>query len=172
MELHPVKLRYAVALFSLCFLILSFSSCMKKESFSDVPEISPKGFELFYDTGHYPKTGIISFYYQDGDGDIGLSEGDTFPPFDTASPYYYNLVITYYEKQNGTFVPVDLSPPFSARIPVLTPNDPGKPIKGFIDETLILYPPPNDTIKFELFIYDRALHKSNTISTPPIVLRR
>jgi hypothetical protein len=150
-----------------------FTGCMKKQSYSIVPEISLQSFELMYDTGKYPKSGILNFSYQDGDGDIGLYSWDTFPPYHRNGDYYYNLVINYFEKQNGVFVPVNLTIPFSARIPVLTPNDPDKAIKGFIEETLALYPPPpHDTIKFEVFIYDRALHKSNVITTPEIILKR
>jgi hypothetical protein len=160
-------------LFFLAVILAVFSGCMKKQNFSIVPEISLLGFELAYDTGQYPKSGLLTFSYQDGDGDIGLNPGDTFPPFHRQGQYYYNLVITYFEKQNGVFTPVDLTIPFSARIPVLAPDDPNKAIKGYIEETLALYPPPkHDTIKFEAFIYDRALHKSNVITTPVIVLKR
>ncbi len=128
---------------------------------------------LIYDTAQVVRTGILSISYQDGNGDIGLNPSDTFPPYQRNGPYYYNYVITYFEKQNGVFKQVDLMIPFSLRIPVLTPNDPNKAIKGFIVDTIGLYPPPlHDTIKFEAFIYDRALNKSNVITTPEIILRR
>ena len=146
------------------------SSCTKKESFSDVPEIGFLGFDLLYDTNAYPAKGVLSISYQDGDGDIGLGP-HLFS--DTASPYYYNFVITYFEKQNGVFKEVHLLFPLSARIPVLTPDDPNKAIKGYINNTMLLSPNPvHDTIQFQAFIYDRALHKSNVITTPEIVLRR
>ena len=146
---------------------------MKKESFSDIPQISFLGFDKVYTTSQYPKIGILSISYQDGNGDIGLDPSDTFPPYDRNGPYYYNMVLTFFEKQNGVYVNVIDSIPFSARIPVLTPNDPGKAIKGFIIDTIPLYPPPPyDTIKFEVFLYDRALHKSNVITTPDIILKR
>jgi len=155
-------------------VILSISSgCMKKQVFSDTPEISYVGLELTYDSARFVRKGILTISYQDGDGDIGLGTGDTFPPYQKNGPYYYNYVITHFEKQNGVFRQVFDSIPFSARIPVITPNDPNKAIRGFIMDTLILYPPPlHDTIKFEAFIYDRALHKSNVITTPEIILRR
>jgi len=154
-------------------VLLLISSCVKQESFSDTPEISFREFLRVYDTGQYAVQGILSFSFQDGNGDIGLNPGDTFPPYNPEGPYYYNLVINYFEKQNGTWVEVFLDPPYSARIPVLTPEDPGKAIKGFIVDTLTLNPlPVFDTIKFELFIYDRALHQSNVISTPEIPLIR
>jgi len=162
--------------FFLSFLaVLSafFNGCMKKQSFPDTPAISYESFEVLVDTANVVRTGILTISYQDGNGDIGLSAADTFAPYQKGGQYYYNYVITLFEKQNGVFNKVDLAIPFSLRIPVLTPNDPNKAIKGFIVDTMGLYPPPiHDTIKFEAFIYDRALNKSNVITTPEIILRR
>jgi hypothetical protein len=160
-------------LFFIGAILAVFNGCMKKQSFSDTPVISFLSLELFVDTAHVVRMGILTISYQDGNGDIGLNPSDTFPPYQRNGPYYYNYVINYFEKQNGVFKQVDLAIPFSARIPVLTPNDPNKAISGFIADTMDLYPPPlHDTIKFEAFIYDRALNKSNVITTPEIILRR
>ena len=146
---------------------------MKKQSYSDVPEIGFLGFEMIYDTAQVVRTGILSISYQDGNGDIGLSPSDTFPPYQKNGPYYYNYVIMYFEKQNGVYKQIDLNPPFSSRIPVLTPLDPGRAIKGTITNTMTLDPHPLfDTIQFQAFIYDRGLHKSNVITTPEIILRK
>jgi hypothetical protein len=140
---------------------------MKKQSFSDIPQISFLGAESLIDTV------VLTISYQDGNGDIGLSKADTFAPYQKNGPYYYNYVINFFEKQNGVFHQVIDSIPFSTRIPVLTPNDPNKAIKGYIIDTMPFYPPPPyDTIRFEVFIYDHALNKSNTITTPEIILRR
>jgi hypothetical protein len=160
-------------LFFIGAILTVFNGCMKKQNFPDTPVISFLSLELFVDTAQVVRMGILTISYQDGNGDIGLNPSDTFPPYQRNGPYYYNYVINYFEKQNGVFKQVDLTIPFSARIPVLTPNDPNKPINGFIADTMDLYPPPlHDTIKFEAFIYDRALNKSNVITTPEIILRR
>jgi hypothetical protein len=154
-------------------LLLFVAGCMKKQNYPDTPEISLIGFETISDTSQVVRYGILGISYQDGDGNIGLAPGDTFPPYDRNGPYYYNYVINYFEKQNGVFNQVDLIIPFSLRIPVLTPDDPGRPIRGFMYDTMSLYPPPlHDTIKFQVFIYDRSLNKSNVITTPEIILRR
>ena len=150
-----------------------FSSCVKQENYPVEPQIEFLNFILVFDTGQYAVKGILNISFTDGDGDIGLNPNYTIPPFDTGSPYYYNYIITYFEKQQGAFVPIDLNPPFSYRIPVLNSEFPGKPIKGMISDTLPMNPfPLFDTIKFEAYIYDRALHKSNVISTPEIILKR
>jgi hypothetical protein len=154
-------------------LIYGFSGCVKQEHYPDVPQIQFLNYTSVFDTGQYAVKGILNISFTDGNGDIGLNPGDTYPPFDTGGPYYYNYVITYFEKQLGVFQKVDLNPPFSARIPVLNSEFPGKPIKGVIADTFGLNPHPLfDTIKFEAFIYDRSLNKSNVISTPEIVLKR
>ncbi len=153
--------------------ILFWTGCLKQESFSDVPEIGFQGFYGIYDTGHYPQKGVLVISFQDGNGDIGLNDSYNYPPFDSGSPYYYNFIINYYEKQNGQFVIVEPFFPLNARIPVLNPLYPGKPIKGTIADTLFLNPvPQHDTIRLEAYIYDRALNKSNVITTPELILRR
>jgi len=146
---------------------------MKKESFSDIPQIGFISFINEYDTGPFAKRGYLTISYQDGNGDIGLSDGDTLSPYQKSGSYYYNLVIIYYEKQKGIFKQTNPFFPLSARIPLLTPDDPNQPIKGTITDTLTLNPHPvYDTIKFGVFIYDRALNKSNIVTTPEIILRK
>lgn len=161
----------AAALFT---AITIFSSCIKEESYPIIPEIEYQGLErIFYDTSEIATTGILAFSFQDGDGDLGLNPRDTFPPYNRNGEYYYNLVIRYYEKHDSGYVEKVLNPPYSARFPVLNPDYPDKPIKGLIVDTLSLDPSPDfDTVRFEFFIYDRALHKSNVVTTPDIVLRR
>jgi hypothetical protein len=154
-------------------LTFMLSSCMKKEKYPDTPQISFQGFSTEFDSGLYAKRGILTISFKDGNGDIGLRPDQTSPLYDTAGNYYYNYVIDYYELQNGRFVKIELEPSYNARIPYLTPNDPDKPIKGVIVDTLLLNPMPVfDTVKFKFYIYDRALNKSNVDSTPPIILRR
>ncbi|MCX6280588.1 MAG: hypothetical protein NTU51_01330 [Bacteroidetes bacterium] len=162
-----------------CILLIAagiamFSSCMKKESFSDIPQIAFAGYTNLFDSTKIAKKGILTISFQDGDGDIGLNSWDTYPPYDSTSIYFYNYYIDLYEKKNGVFVKdTTLATSLNARIPNLTPDDPNKAIKGLIVDTLPLNPHPvYDTIQFSMFIYDRALHKSNVVFTPEIVVRR
>lgn len=174
MMFHPLfrcLRKYGILL--LISAMMLTTSCMKKEEFPIIPEIAYESIILEYDTGSYPKRGYLTISFKDGDGDIGLRPEQNQPPYDTGGAYYYNYIIDYYELQHGTFVKVELDPPYNARIPYLTPDDPNKSIKGIIVDTLVMNPKPlHDTIKLKFFIYDRALHKSNIDSTPPIILRR
>jgi hypothetical protein len=171
-----------IILFVLIAFILGFASCKKVKKFSEIPRIEYLNFEKIYnpDLGIFER-GVLSFSFEDGDGDIGLNNNDTFPPYDPSSKYHYNLIITYFEMQNGELVEVPIlwynpqTEEFdtltqSARIPNLTPVGTNKAINGEIYDTLFIYNFNSsfDTIKFEAYIYDRALRQSNTIVTPLI----
>jgi hypothetical protein len=165
--------RFILFFVTVFIALLGLAGCAKQEKYPDIPEIAFEGFTTVFDTGQYAVEGILVISFRDGNGDIGLYANDTFPPYNRNGNYYYNYIINYFEKQNGVFREIVLDPPFNARIPYLTPANPNKAIKGIIADTLGLNPHPSfDTIKFEAYIYDRALNKSNVISTPEIILRK
>lgn len=173
MPLNLKTFNRSLLLFAMMALTLLSSSCLKKESYPDTPQIAFEGITVVFDTGRIAKQAYLVISFQDGDGNIGLYPGDTNYPYNKDGNYYYNYVISYYERQMGKFVEIPLDPPYSARIPYLTPGESGKAIKGIIVDTLTLNPMPVfDTVKFLFFIYDRSLNKSNVDSTPPIILRR
>ncbi len=150
-----------------------FWSCMHDEEYPIIPEIEFKDFVLLINPANgIVERGVLKITFKDGDGDIGLKQSDT------AAPYDYNLFITYYEIRNKDTVEVFLIDPisgdtstFNARIPILTPEGSGKSISGEIEDTLWIYDPTSeyDTIMFEAYLKDRALHESNKISTPLII---
>ncbi len=117
--------------------------------------------------------------FEDGDGDLGLDPVDTFPPFNLGSPYYYNIFAFYYEKVDGQFQEVTISEfsndtiRFHGRFPRLDKQYPRRYLKGTIRYTLPLFTTrKSDTIRFRIRIYDRALHPSNEILTPPFIYRK
>ncbi len=163
------------------FLVFTaITSCRKKESFPDIPSIRFEDIVKIYNPSlELSDRGVITISFKDGNGDIGLNPGDTFPPFNKESRYYYNLIIDYFELQNGvlTKVPITVYNPqsqkydtlsLSARVPVLTPTGKNKAIEGEIKDTIFIYNFNStfDTIKFEITLVDRALNESNTVSTP------
>jgi len=146
-------------------ILLLFSACRKPERYSDIPEIKFISFEKLNSTD-----GILTFYFQDGDGDIGINNDELYPPFDSTSVYHNNFFCDYYEKQNGIFVKID-SVEFNgkmrlldmnARIPRLS-NLKEESINGEIYLAMIPYrePTPFDTIKLTFYIVDRKLNHSN-----------
>ena len=177
-------MKYTTKILILVLLVgLVVLSCRKFEDFPDIPAITYDNFVVLMNTQTgITERGVLVFSYTDGDGDLGLDKGDTLPPFNRKSEYYYNLIIKYFEKQNGTFVEVPLlswnsdssnydTLTFNSRFPILTPESGNQAIKGVFEDTLFIYNPLSDfdTIKFKAYIYDRALNKSNEIETSEIV---
>ena len=152
-------------LFTPLFLALLMSSCHKPEKYPVEPKIEFVSLEAITEADNAMDV-RLTFKFQDGDGDIGLDESDTRPPFDTSSVYYYNCFITYFEKQNGTFVEVELPSTLNMRIPRLSDDVP-ESIAGELYIDLFANNPlsPYDTIRYELYVVDRALNHSNTITT-------
>ena len=156
------------------FSVFSFS-CLKTEDYSVEPQISFKNYVIGSTTdilGNPAKVVALTFSFTDGDGDIGLGDGDTLPPFDTKGNYYYNLCTTKYKKTNGIFTEVAENPELrNYRIQPLPSIQNKKAIKGDIEiKSKVYQSTGKDTLKYTLFIYDRALHKSNVITTSEIIL--
>ena len=117
---------------------------------------------------------IVKFEFFDGDGDLGLKQEENF------GGQEFNLFIDYYEKINGIWVlksPVVTwntnenkfdTTELHLRVPFIE-NETNSSLRG---ETLVnlFYDFNADTIKYELLLKDRALHKSNLITTSEIII--
>lgn len=180
-----MKKRYLIGLL---LLALAVSACQKPVEYPIEPKIAYEGFTyLMNPDSTFSGEGVISFSYTDGDGDLGLDDSDTLPPFGFHDTYYYNMVVDYLKSENGVFVKTPLLSPhvptspddtlvlydtvtFNARFKRLRDSEEPKAISGSMDYKLTVQNPfsPNDTIKFEIRILDRALHESNVIQTDPI----
>lgn len=155
---------------SFCIIILAFSSCVKLEHLPPVPRIEYKSFSVFDTTdilGNKAKGGRLTFYFEDGDGDIGMEqpaeENDT-----------NDLVLTLYRKTAGV---MQLAPendplkPSSYAIPFMQREGQNKILKGDISVTfLYLFYNDSDTIMYDFYIKDRANNKSNVATTSEIAV--
>ena len=147
---------------------------------SPVPTLTYIGIDQLKDIFGKDSSGVLRLQFTDGDGDMGLSPSDTFPPFNYGSKFYFNFFINYFEKQNGEWVKIVLPPiepggdtlTNNSRIPDLTPVGQNKVLQGDLIFELFTNNPfsPYDTIKYEVTIVDRALNRSNMVSTQEIVL--
>ena len=182
---ETMKKRYLIGLF---LVVLAVCSCQKPVEYPIEPRIAYEGFTyLINSDSTFTGEGVISFSYTDGDGDLGLDDSDTVPPFGFNDAHYYNMVIDYLRCVNGVFVKTPLLSPhvpahpgdtlvlfdtvtFNARFKRLRDSEEPKAISGTMNYKLTVKNPlsPNDTVKFEIHILDRALHESNTIQTDPI----
>jgi len=170
-----MKLFTKISLILLIPLIYGLTGCIKEVQYPIEPKIEFNSYER--DTAVDGKDSLIKIKisYTDGDGDIGLDSTQL------DEPYKYNYFIKFNQLIDGNLVDVFPPPPndtltFNSRIPILTPAGKNKNIKGDITMTIELYFArkilQSDTIAFEIYIKDRALNQSNTVTTPNIKIKR
>jgi hypothetical protein len=185
--MHILKVGAKLSSFSIALGIsLLMSGCQKiTDSFSTTPAITFKSYsiqKLVDSSGNPDYKLVLTISFTDGDGDIGLGQGDTTGNFSPEKPWYNNLLVNYYEKVHGTFIRMYLSYPYPSnghdtvkydgRIPNITPAGRNKAIKGDIDYSIDLGSgsKTGNSIKFDFVLYDRALHRSNLTESPEIAL--
>ena len=146
-------------------------SCIKVENLPDTPMVEFRSFTLSDSTdrlGNRFKAGTLTFYFEDGDGDLGISE-TTDTEADTT-----NLFLTLFRKSGGVFTQAaddDPLRPAQYRIPHLEPIGQNDVLKGTIDIIMFYYIySETDTLYYNFCIKDRAGNYSNTDSTCVIVL--
>jgi hypothetical protein len=168
-----------IGIISLIILFIFSFGCTKENKYPIEPHIDLISFDKITDSLGIDQQGVIGLSFTDGDGDIGLTNDQN------TGNFKYNLFIKYFEKKNGKFQEIILTTPnaitgkpdtllFNGRIPYVTPQGRIKSIKGEIYDTLYINNPAStyDTIKYEIFIEDRALHKSNIVTTPDIIINK
>jgi hypothetical protein len=154
-------------------VLLSLAGCRKIEQLPAVPYIEFRSFSIF-DTidilGNEAQGGRLTFYFEDGDGDLGLQE-----PTDKKSDST-NLFFTLYRKIDGEMVKApsnDPLKPSAYRIPFMERLGQNKILKGTVEVTfLYLFYTDKDTIKYDFYLKDRALNESNVTSTCEIVVSK
>jgi hypothetical protein len=158
-------------LLAIIVVLIASVSCQKIETLPARPRIEYRSFEIFDTTdilGNDAKGGRLKFYFEDGDGNMGLAEPDGSRS-DTS-----NLFFTLYRKKNGEMVlapPNDPLRPSSYRIPYMFRLGQNKILKGTISVTFFyLFYSPSDTIRYDFHIKDRAENISNIESTNDIII--
>lgn len=152
-------------------VLLITEGCRKLPDYSKTPAIQFSGFEIYRNRYNslsltYEDSVVIKVKFQDGDGDLGMDEedkkNDTLP----------NFVMRSYVKNNTPFLD---SVTYTGQFQPLTLS--AKNIKGPLDGELRyaqLFSYSNfsikDTVKFAIYIKDRAGNVSNTITTDELVL--
>ncbi len=166
--------RYFLYAFALFGALLSTSCLKDSRNIPNTPAIEFADFvKLANDSADF------SFTFKDGDGNIGLRANDTSGQFsinNAGGEYYYNLHMIYYFKDvDGKFkryfnVNTNDSQRITARIPDIQPVGQNKILDGTIKFRIDppYWFPSHTTIKFDAYIYDRDLNKSNVITSPEI----
>jgi hypothetical protein len=170
--LSKVLMKFRIISF-LLFINIILVSCRKPDEYPIIPAITFKSISTTQDAQGLDVKMTVLIDFTDGDGDVGYKEvGMNDPIFDDPSSQYYdNYNAKLYEFVNGSWQEYPTILPLGGRIPYLTPTGKIKTLKGEIACDFDVPPQSiNDTFRLELFIYDRALHQSNTISTPSFIL--
>jgi len=179
-----VSFRHYLSVLSVIVLLsVIINSCKTNEVYPVIPAIEYKSHYFIQNNNAKDSLIVLIFSFKDGDGDIGLGQADTLPPFNSVTDsignpinkYYYNLYIDYFEQVNGKMQ--NVTNPFSSdtlrysfRVQNLTPEGKHKAIRGEIEVKIepSPYPSSRDTVMYSLYIFDRALNESNVTVTPPI----
>jgi len=154
------------------FTLLAIFVCLgcKSPSFPEIPYIEFRSLEKIDNASGYDDKGMLNFYFEDGDGDIGM-EGNI--PDTLATEDDYNFFIEYYEKQNGDFVLVKPEITMNARIPPLSYSVP-ESISGIISIEIFINNTfsKHDTVRFDFYIVDRKKNKSNIATTGEVMIKK
>lgn len=172
-------------------------SCINPPDYSDTPEID---FNNVYtqrfdrDRGVYDSV-AVTISFKDGDGDLGLNNPDTLAPYNqyngvgkqkTSNKYYNNYFLSFQVRESdGSYSDLPLTGlNFNSRYPRLTPEAQGDrkaPLKGDLTLGFNIFQgsiqsfrpdlPSPLSVRFKIYIVDRALHESNTVLTSPITIR-
>jgi hypothetical protein len=154
-------------------LVYLLVSCENIPQYPSVPEIHYKSlaFTRVYDTAlaSYQDYGILTFSFRDGDADLGV-----YQEVDTNQNYpdsvRHGIFISFFSKENGKYIEQIIvrnndTLSFDSWLPYNSKMDrvgQDKTIKGTIKVSMSFVDTlPYDTMRFQFFIRDRAMHKSN-----------
>jgi hypothetical protein len=169
-----ISMKIKICLVIVVFSLLAFVSCGKIDTLPEEPRIEYTSFTVF-DTidllGNIVKGGRLKFYFEDGDGNVGLD-----PPSaeEGGSLDSINLFLTLYRMNDGSISPApddDPMKPTGYRIPYMERTGQNKILKGDISVVFMyLFCSEEDSIRYDFYIKDRAENLSNIASTGVIPL--
>ena len=160
-------------------LILSVNACKDEAIESKIPKIEFNSVSVYKDIRSRDSMVVLQISYEDGNGDIGLSEGDTFPPFNYGNTAFYNLFVSYYVKTGNVFQKIVYPSTsdtihFNQRFPTLNFSSKEKKVSGIMDLRIPASPYPgiNPTaVKFRISMLDKSLNHSNEVESGEIALQ-
>jgi hypothetical protein len=160
--MKPMRALIGLSIIALSLFLMP--GCQKDDNLPVIPEISFKSLLKYSSQNAGIDSLVLTFAFEDGDGDIGSPDSDTISR---------DIFVTLFEKQNGTFVPIVFSDTLllTYRMPYLEPSGNNSSLVGDVVISYLGYliGVPNDTVRYEIYIRDRAGHRSNTITTSEIV---
>lgn len=162
-------------------IIIASTSCNDLETYSDIPEVEFLQVYLADVTdslGNKVKQQDILIKVIDGNGDLGLNRDEQYIKVDSSSeakPDTCNLFVKTMKKTaEGSYETIEKMPEASYRIPYKQPIGQNKYLRAEI--TIYITTAQNfidfDTIRYEIYVRDRARNMSNTAISCDIPIRR
>ena len=156
--------------------LLVLNACQHPPDYDDKPNLEFKSIEKYssLENGVKKDSLILVTFFEDGDGDLGLSNEDiSQPPFNQGNNninYFVDILI----KKNDSFQKLNLPSgfTFNGRFFRLSPDGRIGPIEGDLRYSIVIRENPlittNDVLKFRVRVRDRALRESNTVESEEI----
>jgi hypothetical protein len=165
-------MKFKILLVLVFFSLVIWYSCEPIQTMPARPYIDYTSFTVFDTTdllGNLVKGGRLKFYFEDGDGDLGLPVPVEDLPTDSV-----NLFLRLYRINDGVTSPApddDPLTPSGFRIPFMTRNGQNQILKGNITVDIsYLFTTNEDTIQYLFYVKDRAGNISNIDSTSTLPL--
>lgn len=160
-----MRISSKIALLAFVTVVL-FTACVKKENIPATPVLTFNSFTQYL-SGN-ADSAVMQVNFTDGNGNIGYlgNPADAQPNF---------FIFQLWDSSNHwvPFYGDTGASTFSYKIPNLTPSGSNKSLTGIIKIRMIPYLAPNikslshgDTIKFNVWLFDRDGVKSNVLTTP------
>jgi len=165
-------MKFKVVVVLVFFSLVILHSCEPIQTIPARPFIDYTSFTVFDTTdllGNTVKGGRLKFYFEDGDGDLGLPVPVEDVNFDSV-----NLFLRLYRMNNGVMAPAtdnDPLKPSGFRIPFMERTGQNRILTGNISvDFMYLFTTEEDTIKYVFYVKDRADNLSNIDSTSTLPL--
>lgn len=161
------------AAFLVLFTGISLISCIKKPVYPSEPVIAYDNFIRYGDPAN-PDSVEVVISFTDNEGDIGLTQADTFGIFKKGNvclyeSYWDTTGTDHWAVWDNPLTPAIDTSFIYYRVPLILPEeDPTEPVKGLIYVKQRPYVKVFDRVRYTIYMYDLAKHKSNTIDSPPI----
>ncbi|MFO7863344.1 MAG: hypothetical protein R6U85_05045 [Salinivirgaceae bacterium] len=150
------------------FMMFFLHACIQTDKMDVVPEIVFVEASSEYCTdalGNENKCVKLRFDLFDGDGNVGLTDSDTLPPF--VDEFRHNFYFDVFELHDGQIVPWNQQAVNYFNIPNLEPQGQNKSLTARVTIDIQFSPSQllSDSIYIHFYVYDRAFNQSNTDST-------
>lgn len=160
-----MRISFYKYLFTIVIAGVFIFSCVKKKSYPTIPEVDYKDFVYF--TGD---SADLTATFTDGNGDIGVSEGDSTRTFWYTYYYFDTITQKYRAYYNQLF-----NDTLRIGYIVNKPNDSykDKPISGEIKVRMQKFRHITQIkkVKYVFYLYDAAGNKSNVITSPELIVQ-